>query len=82
MKSVMAIAARKEKLALTGMACEVETHMSADLPRRITRLDASVTMPQHLTSEQRVRLEQIGNTCPVIQSLASGVEVAKRYIYA
>jgi putative redox protein len=81
MMSVMAIYAKKERIDLMGMACAVEKHMSADLPRRISGLDAVITMPKSLTSEQRRTLEHIGNTCPVIMSLHPDIKLNKSYKY-
>lgn len=81
MMSVMAIAARKSGIDLAGMKCSVEKHMSADLPRRIVRLDVDIVMPAHLTADARQNLEHIGNTCPVIQSLHPSIEICKSYRY-
>lgn len=81
MMSVMAIAAKKEGWDLTGMKCAVEKHMSADLPRRITGLDVSIDLPSHLSPDVRARLEVIGNTCPVIQSLHPDILINKNYRY-
>jgi putative redox protein len=81
MMSVMAIYAKKEHLDLTGMLCSVEKHMSADLPRRISRLDVVLNMPKGLAKDQRECLEKIGNACPVIQSIHPSMELNKSYIY-
>ena len=81
MMSVMAIHARKEHIDLKGMACSVEKYMSPDLPRRISGLDAVITMPKSLTPEQRKTLEHIGNTCPVIMSLHPEIKLIKSYNY-
>ena len=77
----MAIHARKEHIDLKGMACSVEKYMSPDLPRRISGLDAVITMPKSLTPEQRKTLEHIGNTCPVIMSLHPEIKLIKSYNY-
>lgn len=81
MMSVMAIHARKQKIDLTGMACSVEKHMSPDLPRRISTLDVVIQMPKHLSDAHRKELEQIGNTCPVIQSISPEIKLNKIYRY-
>lgn len=81
MMSVMAIAAKKEGWDLTGMRCEVEKHMSVDLPRRIAGLDVQLEMPARLSPEARARLEVVGNTCPVIQSLHPDIIINKNYRY-
>ncbi len=81
MMSVMAIFAKKHSINLSGMACEVEKHMSTDLPRRISRLDVVISLPRALRPEQRSALEQVGNTCPVIQSLNPAIHIEKIYRY-
>jgi uncharacterized OsmC-like protein len=81
MMSVMAIASRKEGIDLSGMSCQVEKHMSADLPRRIVKLDVEINLPKALTADQRARLQEIGDTCPVIQSLHQGISIHKNYHY-
>ena len=81
MMTVMTLAARKESIDLKGMHTFVEKHMSADLPRRINRLDVVLHMPKSLSPEQRARLEHIGNTCPVIQSIHPEIALNKSYHY-
>lgn len=81
MMSVMAIFAKRENIDLTGMACAVEKHMSTDLPRRIARLDVTITMPRALKPDLREALEKIGNSCPVIQSLNGALQIEKIYRY-
>lgn len=81
MMSVMVLAARKKNLDLSGMSCAVEKHMSVDLPRRIAGLDVVISMPGHLDGEARKYLEDIGNTCPVIESLHSSIKIQKSYHY-
>jgi uncharacterized OsmC-like protein len=81
MMSVMAIAARKSGLDLSGMKCSVEKHMSSDLPRRIIRLDIEIALPSHLNIDARRDLEHIGNTCPVIQSINPAIALNKIYRY-
>ena len=81
MMSVMAIHAKKRSISLSGMSCHVEKHMSADLPRRISRLDVRIIMPKNLRQSDRVELEHIGDTCPVIQSLHPDILIDKTYVY-
>ncbi len=81
MMSVMAIAARKDAIDLAGMSCQVEKHMSTDLPRRIACLEVVITMPRHLHQDQRQALESVGNRCPVIQSLSRDIKIETIYQY-
>ena len=81
MMSVMAIYAKKHGIDLNGMACAVEKHMSVDLPRRISGLEAVITMPKSLNPEQRSALELIGSACPVIMSIHPEIKLTKTYKY-
>lgn len=81
MMSVMTLQARKENIDLSGMTCHVEKHMSTDLPRRIVRLDVVISMPKSLSADVRQKLEDIGNNCPVIQSIHPAILLNKTYRY-
>lgn len=79
--TIMAIFAKKNQIDLSGMRCEVEKHMSHSPPRRVSKLDIKVYMPRSLTTDIRGKLEVVGNSCPVLLSLSSEVELNKSYIY-
>jgi uncharacterized OsmC-like protein len=63
------------------MSCQVEKHMAASPPRRVSALDINVFMPNILTADQRRVLEEVGNSCPVLLSLSPDVKLNKKYIY-
>ena len=75
MVTVMAIAARKHGVELDGTKVHVEKIMSSELPRRIARIPVAITVPVGVPAELRERLERAAHTCPVQQSLGSGVKV-------
>jgi uncharacterized OsmC-like protein len=79
--TIMAIYAKKNGIDLNGMSCDVEKHMAAVPPRRVSALDINVYMPKSLTTDQRRILEEIGNSCPVLLSLSPDVKLNKKYIY-
>jgi putative redox protein len=72
--TTMAIAARKHGVDLAGLRFEVSKEMSADAPRRISRLSARFWLPASARGLPPGVLEKAANACPVHQSLAPTVE--------
>ncbi len=72
--TTMAIFARRHGVELKGIRYEVTKEMSADAPRRISRLSARVWLPAEAKKVPAGILEKAANTCPVHQSLAPSVE--------
>jgi uncharacterized OsmC-like protein len=72
--TTMAIAARKHGVELGTIQFEVNKEMSADAPRRISRLTARMRMPPGARGVPAGVLEKAANGCPVHQSLAPTVE--------
>jgi putative redox protein len=72
--TTMAIAARKHGVDLDGFRYEVTKEMSADAPRRITRLTLDVWLPRATSKVGREILEHAAHGCPVHRSLAPEVE--------
>lgn len=72
--TTMAIAARKQGVELDGFRYEVTKEMSADAPRRISRLTLNVWLPPAAKKLPREVLERAAHGCPVHRSLAPEVE--------
>jgi putative redox protein len=72
--TTMAIVARKHGVDLAGIRFEATKEMSADAPRRISRLTAQFWMPEAARQVPAGVLEKAANGCPVHQSLAPSVE--------
>ena len=72
--TTMAIFARRHGVDLKGIRYEVTKEMSADAPRRISRLAARLWLPADARKVPAGILEKAANTCPVHQSLAPSVE--------
>lgn len=79
--TIMSIFAKKNQINLSGMRCDVEKHMSSSPPRRVSKLDIKIYMPRSLPADIREKLEEVGNSCPVLLSLSPAMEVNKSYIY-
>ncbi|HZP61310.1 MAG TPA: OsmC family protein [Opitutaceae bacterium] len=72
--TTMAIAARRHGVELRGLKFEVTKEMSADAPRRISRLTTHLWMPLPRASAPADLLEKAAHACPVHQSLHPSVE--------
>jgi putative redox protein len=72
--TTMAIVARKHGVDLAGIKFEATKEMSADAPRRISRLTAHIWLPPAARQVPSGVLEKAANNCPVHQSLAPAVE--------
>ncbi len=80
--TTMAIVARKHGVEIGGIRFDVTKEMSADAPRRISRLTARMWMPASAKGVPQGVLEKAANTCPVHQSLAPSVEKVIEFIWA
>lgn len=72
--TTMAIVARRNGVELGRLRYEVTKEMSADAPRRISRLTARLWLPPSARALPQGILEKTANSCPVHQSLAPSVE--------
>ena|SRR6218665_1610214 len=69
--TVMGITARRDEIDFTGSEIEVTKVMSAELPRRIVKVEVNFTMqtPEELSEEIKQKYIRIAHTCPVALSL-------------
>ncbi len=69
--TVMSIAAQKAGHEFRGSEINITKIMSADAPRRISRVIAEFTLRSEpaLSNEEKERYERVGRTCPVALSL-------------
>lgn len=74
MVTIMGIVARRHGIDLRGLRFEVTKEMSADAPRRITRLATQVWMPVPQSAAPAGLFENAARTCPVHQSLHPSVD--------
>lgn len=75
MATIMGITAKNRNLPIEGMQIKVGKHMSADLPRRISKLEVSIHVPLRSDHSDRKLLEKAALTCPVHQSIHPSIEV-------
>ena len=79
--TIMGIVAERDKIDLTGMRISVGKEMSAEPPRRITKLSVRIVMPGGLDEKQKAKLERGAHTCPVHQTLHGNVEMPIEFVY-
>lgn len=75
MATVLGIVAKRKEIDLAGMRIAVRKHMSADLPRRISRLEVDLEMPLPGDHPERAMLESTARGCPVHHSIHPDIEV-------
>ena len=75
MLTIMGIAARTQKIDISGATASVEKEMTAALPRRIARLTVRIHVPHVLSQADKEKLERAAHTCPVHKSLHPDVEI-------
>lgn len=83
MITTMGIFAQKERMevALDGTHIAIEKHMSADAPRRISKIVARFSFPAGISPRYRTRLQEIGDNCPVAKSLHPDIRLDIAYNY-
>jgi putative redox protein len=74
--TIMGIVARRDEIDFTGSTIEVTKIMSAELPRKIARIEVNFTMktPEALSDEIKAKYVRTVHTCPVALSLHPDIE--------
>ncbi|WP_259016714.1 OsmC family protein [Emticicia fluvialis] len=69
--TIMGITARRDEIDFTGSTIEVTKIMSAELPRRIVKIEVNFNMqtPEELSEEVKHKYIRVAHTCPVALSL-------------
>lgn len=79
MMTVMGIKAEQKEIDLTGARVQVRKHMSAEPPRRISKLEVDLEMPLAEDHPNRALLEATAMACPVHQSLHPDIEIVMNW---
>ena len=79
--TVMGIVANRKNLPLEGMHITVRKFMSADVPRRISRLELDIHMPLPSDHPERPLLESAARSCPVHHSIHPDITVILNWIW-
>ena len=78
MLTTMGIKAADMNVDITGAKANVTKHMASD-PRRVARVEVSVSLPANGDEKERLILEKTGNNCPVAKSVHPDIELALTY---
>ena len=62
--TILGIQAKGLALDFRGLRVDVEKHMTAQPPRRISKLEATIHMPAGIAEDLRDRLIRAANACP------------------
>jgi len=73
MLTMMGIKANGMDVELKGANAEVTKHMATS-PRRISKIEVTLHLPEVIESKERKILEHTANTCPVLYSLHPEIE--------
>lgn len=78
MLTTMGIKAADMKVDITGAKADVTKHMASD-PRRVAKIEVSVSLPGNGDEKERLILEKTGNNCPVAKSVHPDIELVLQY---
>ncbi|MFI5120028.1 MAG: OsmC family protein [Thermoanaerobaculia bacterium] len=73
--TTVSLYATRNGIPLTGIAFEIEKHMTAEPPRRIAKLVARFHVSSPCRDEDFQKLVNVGRACPVFRSLHPDVLV-------
>jgi len=79
--TTMAIVAERDSINLQGLRIDVEKHMAADKPRRISRLLLDIYMPMKADHPAASKLERAAAMCPVANSLSADLQKEMNFIW-
>lgn len=79
MATVIGIVSQRKGISVEGMKLAVRKIMSADTPRRISRLELDIDMPLPANHPDRELLESTARGCPVHQSIHPDIEVVMNW---
>jgi putative redox protein len=82
MLTTMGIVAQRMNVDLSGTTVHVTKEMTASPPRRIETLTVTFTIPARLSAEERQKLENAANNCPVSRALAGNVQMPTTFNWA
>ena len=72
--TIVGIRAQSKDIDISGMNGTVEKSMEAN-PRRVGKLEINISLPNHLSIEDRSWLITEGCNCPVCHSVSENMEV-------
>ena len=80
MLTTMGIKATDMNVDITGAKADVTKHMASD-PRRVAKVEVSISLPANGDEKERLILEKTGNNCPVAKSINPNIELVLNYTW-
>ncbi len=80
MLTTMGIKANDLDVEITESKADVTKHMVSD-PRRVSKIEISVSLPKNINEKERLILERSGNNCPVAKSVHPDIELVLSYCW-
>ncbi len=81
MITIMAIAAEKHSIDVSGTNASVKKEMSSN-PRRISEISININMDKNIEKKDRKRLEEAALACPVHKSLHPELKKKIQFFYS
>ena len=78
MLTTMGIKATDLNIDMNNSKADVTKHMASD-PRRVSKIEVSVSLPETINEKERLILERTGNNCPVAKSVHPDIELVLNY---
>jgi uncharacterized OsmC-like protein len=78
MLTTMGIKAADMNVDLANSKADVLKHMASD-PRRVAKVEVTVSLPKNVNEKERLILEKAGNNCPVAKSVHPDIELVMKY---
>lgn len=78
MLTTMGIKANDLNIDMNNSKADVTKHMTSD-PRRVSKIEVSVSLPKTINEKERLILERTGNNCPVAKSVHPDIELVLSY---
>jgi uncharacterized OsmC-like protein len=78
MLTTMGIKANDMNIDMNNSKADVTKHMASD-PRRVSKIEVSVSLPEIINEKERLILERTGNNCPVAKSVHPNIELVLNY---
>ncbi|HEY5462786.1 MAG TPA: OsmC family protein [Hanamia sp.] len=80
MLTTMGIKAADLDVDITDSKANVTKYMASD-PRRVAKIEVSVSLPENINEKERLILEKTGNNCPVAKSVHPDIELVLSYVW-
>ncbi len=78
MLTTMGIKAADMNVDIANSKADVQKHMASD-PRRVAKIEVTVSLPEKINEKERLILEKTGNNCPVAKSIHPDIDLVLKY---